>query len=209
MKGGTKGKTTAVYVENPLTMYNPLFSVQQIVTEKMNAIFLLVNDRNTNWTLYTVRRSTKHITILTGSLQSYSINYGLEAPYFGYAFFKPIFKKLAHYLSLKLSHNTWRPWKKKKNFRACLTRSKRSVCFSSDPNISFKRDPSLWIPFLKLLILRMQRKMTSGRSFLVEEKLPFRFVGRHPRCFRVSLKEQSSTSLSIFSPPYSDASIIY
>lgn len=48
MKGGTKGKTTAVYVENPLTMYNPLFSVQQIVTEKMNAIFLLVNDRNTN-----------------------------------------------------------------------------------------------------------------------------------------------------------------
>lgn len=114
MKGGTKGKTTAVYVENPLTMYNPLFSVQQIVTEKMNAIFLLVNDRNTNWTLYTVRRSTKHITILTGSLQSYSINYGLEAPYFGYAFFKPIFKKLAHYLSLKLSHNTWRPWKKRR-----------------------------------------------------------------------------------------------
>lgn len=48
MKGGTKGKTTAVYVENSLTMYNPLFSVQQIVTEKMNAIFLLVNDRNTN-----------------------------------------------------------------------------------------------------------------------------------------------------------------
>ena len=48
MKGGTKGKTTAIYVENSLTMSNPLFSVQQIVTEKMNAIFLLVNDRNTN-----------------------------------------------------------------------------------------------------------------------------------------------------------------
>lgn len=48
MKGGTKGKTTVVYVENSLTMYNPLFSVQQIVTQKMNAIFLLVNDRNTN-----------------------------------------------------------------------------------------------------------------------------------------------------------------
>ena len=98
---------------------------------------------------------------------------------------------------LKLSHNTWQPWKTKKNFRACLTRSKRSVCFSPDPNISLKRDPSLWIPSLKLLILRMQRKMNSGRSFLVEAKLPFRFVGRvHPRCFRVSSKEQSATPLS-------------
>ena len=78
-----------------------------------------------------------------------------------------------------------------------MTCSKRSVCFSPDPNISLKRDPSLWIPSLKLLILRMQRKMNSGRSFLVEEKLPFRFVGRvHPSSFRVSLKEQSSTPLS-------------
>lgn len=48
MKAAPKQKTTAFYVGNSLTMYNPLFSVQQIVTEKMNAIFLLVNDRNTN-----------------------------------------------------------------------------------------------------------------------------------------------------------------
>ena len=39
-------------------MYNPLFSVQQIVTEKMNAIFLFVNEHR----LSDVHRQAVHET---------------------------------------------------------------------------------------------------------------------------------------------------